>query len=341
MLILLLICNSIYFYQILRVTVLTVSLFLLMVFLFFISVFYSLPFIVDPFHNSAIVSFIVGSTISFLLLLQPIKLYKTLATLSEQHLDKLCIVLVLLCLNDFTTIMIAVTTKSRMLYDSSPISIAIIACVGVISFIFNNSRGRLSFIIVIFNLLVITLMMSRGPLLALCVVSALYLLSERKYFILMMFSFLASSLFMIFILLRKGNAEHSVSVRGNLLRHALEAIGDNPLLGFLGQFQKVGGFGYPHNSYIEAWTELNVFISAMYCLIFIYLLFSLSKKNNQYHIFTSVFVFLSICMLFSLPFLEMQKIYLPLMFLSLYVCSSRNQIYASNSFGSVALCVKK
>ncbi|MBO2581711.1 O-antigen ligase family protein [Shewanella algae] len=231
--------------------------------------------------------------------------------------------------------------RSRMAMDNSPISIAIFAGISLlISLSFLRQQKQLANItslvllfMSIFFVAVILFSGSRGPLLAIFFILFFQMIRSGnivKTFLLV----IVSSLGALFVLSSRGNSEASSSSRVELYKEAVNIASESPLGGFqIGKYEMLTGKPFPHNLFLEVWVDLNVFFLLMFSFLTLYVVYQryvvlFDKINFKRSLLVDIFVLVFLCCQFSLPSVEMLRVLMPMLFLSLCcVYISKDRVY--------------
>lgn len=231
---------------------------------------------------------------------------------------------VLLSISDPHRLVIAWTTKSRMIYDSSAISIAVLLGFIVISTLFSDiktyQKNTINFLILILMLVIL----SRGPIVSLFVVFFYYCLIYRKIGLLILQLMTGIAVAIYFITVR---GDHNIDERFELAQLGLELFSNN-IFGYgVGGYSNITGIVYPHNFIVELLVETGLFFTLLYILTHMYIFFKMIFKVSQVNpFFIILFLYLDVICIFSYSTIEMQRIIIPLFFISLISLENKYSI---------------
>lgn len=220
--------------------------------------------------------------------------------------------------------------QTRMALGNSPISIAILGglsfliCVNYIKTSDEPvSIKKLFFIFMgLFFVSAIIFSGSRGPLLAIFIIFFIQMIRRGKIIWLVLIS-IASMFAGLFIIKARGNAGASNSSRLELYSEAFQIVSKSPMGGFnIGKYQMLTGKPFPHNFFLEVWVDLNIFFLLVFILLTLYVVFQryfflYENIGPKKSLLIDMYVLIFICCQFSLPSLEMLRVLIPLLFVSL------------------------
>lgn len=229
-----------------------------------------------------------------------------------------CSIALAISLGSLELVEIGIQNSTRSIYFSSPISIAIIAGIAVISILHARINFPFKILFVFLMLFAMYIMSSRGPIIALLFCVMLYIFKKYPLWI----KITISTLFVIvipLILNIRGTVSESNSEREMILNAAAELFANDPFGGYLGRFNTETGLIYTHNLFIDFAIDLGI-LQALWLLFIVtsILLGFFRVRNNKGELFVIyLFLYLLFCMFFSLPAIEMLKIFIPLAFAAL------------------------
>lgn len=273
---------------------------------------------VNPQYVTKSTSIILSVIVSFVLLVSTIRneiivdIYKYIFSVS-------IVILALVC-SDIELVIKAFTTSSRMLFDISPISLTLISVICLISSFFTKSKFKI-FLALVFVLIVAIVFKSRGPLLALFLVSIFFLIKTKSYKTLFVSIILAGLAFSYVSLSRGELANKSSEGRLTEYHKALDILSESPLdFGYVGRYGNKTGFSFPHNFILEVWVDLGIYfllLMLVFLVINLYRYYKVKHDDNlsRYYCF-SIFLVIFIALQFSMSSVEMLRVLLPLFTLS-------------------------
>ncbi|WP_333913756.1 hypothetical protein [Vibrio coralliirubri] len=232
-----------------------------------------------------------------------------------------CFFGVLVCLGDINLVNQSLLDGSRSIFGSSPISIAVVAGLGIISLVLGEHSLRKKVIMVTFFILVSFLMKSRGPLigvLLLILFNVFY--HSRLLFFLIVTMFFTPIVFLIISV--RVSTEASDSERLAFIGSSLEIISNDLFGAYLGRFESFTGSFYPHNVFLELLVDGGLLVFSLFFLLslisfFRPFLYRSLGRDVRIGTLTQLWVFIFCCLQFSFPAFELFKIILPLLFSSL------------------------
>jgi hypothetical protein len=240
---------------------------------------------------------------------------------------------ILFSLGSFDLISLGVETQSRGIYNSSPISISILCCFSIICLFVTNMNIVIKFLLSIPFFILLWFLGSRGPVISLLgvVFFALVMIRNRNSKMLLFSCFFVFIPFLVSqVLSIRDTVSESDSERLMIVDSAFNLISSNPLFSYWGRFVTQTGFVYAHNFFMEMIVDAGLFYTISLISI---ILFILIRFFNVKHLFDRcellvffILVYVFCVLQFSLPSIEIQKIFLPLMFssISLIIKKSSN-----------------
>ncbi|KUG70482.1 hypothetical protein ARC96_13750 [Escherichia coli] len=233
-----------------------------------------------------------------------------------------CFIGLIICLGSIELVEKGFQTATRSIYFSSPISISIVAGLGIIALAHVSKKNILNLPAIVLLFFVMYIMSSRGPLIALLLCCLLYMLKNAN----VITKILSTSLLVIMvplILNIRSTVGESNLERELILRTATKLIIDTPLVGYLGRFNTETGMIFSHNLIVDFLIDLGMLQTVWFIVIITMIFILYFKKKNASHLsIMYVYIYILFCLFFSLPAIEMLKIYIPLSIASLTLLST-------------------
>lgn len=222
---------------------------------------------------------------------------------------------VIISIQDYERLIIAITLKSRMIYDASPISISSLLGILFISLFYSRINSKLKYFLLFLSLILMIIIMSRGPIVALFMFIFIYYVNKKNYTNIF-FMILISILVSIYLISSRG--EHNISDRFDAIFKSLPYINDN-IWGYgVGAYSNFTGGLYPHNIIIEFIFELGILFTIIYLILNLLIAIKNIFYSKEINFYFSLLIFYNMILVFSFSSVEMLRVLIPVLTLSFF-----------------------